>query len=57
MNIGDVVIVKSVTPFVPIALDGNVGFITRWLHDEWYMVNVNDREYVLDASRGEITKS
>lgn len=54
---GDKVIVHSVSVFVPVALDGRVGTITMWLYDGWYMVNVDGKERILDASRGEIIKS
>jgi hypothetical protein len=36
--------------------DGKIGFVLRWLHDDWYVVKVKGRKLVLDLSRGEFTK-
>jgi hypothetical protein len=37
--------------------DGKIGFVLRWLHDDWYIVKVEGRELVLDLSRGEFTRT
>lgn len=35
--------------------NGKRGKVLRWLHDDWYLVEVDGKELVLDASRGEMT--
>lgn len=32
-----------------------IGKIVRWLHDDWYIVEVDGKEIVLDSSRGEFS--
>ena len=29
------------------------GIVLRWVHDQWYIVEVDGKELVLDADRGE----
>lgn len=36
--------------------EGKIGTVLRWLHDDWYLVECEGRELVLDLSRSEFVK-
>ena len=44
------VIIRNVAPY----WNGKEGELIRWVHDSWYIVKVDNRELVLDFTRGEI---
>ena len=49
---GQRVVVQNVAP----CWNGREGVIDRWLHDNWYIVNVDGTELVLDARRSEFER-
>jgi len=49
---GEKVLVQNIAP----VWNGKTGTVLRWVNDNWYIVEVEGKELVLDIGRGEFVR-